>query len=935
MNSFKLQGNSLVFNFSVLLLACTSLSLSGVAAQQAVDTCYINILYDSSRIFYVSGDYSSAIRDLSKILTLKGKMSSDYKPEYFKVYNRLGLVYRRRGDLSEAIDFYKKALESTSDTFNLSVINYNIANIYSLRGDYSKAIYYNENSISVLEKSNDEKKYRYITDIYHNLGYSYYKLGDYNRARSNYLKSIQVSKENQLGENGDTYYSCGQAYQKLDSLGKADYCFRKAISCYTKEFGKDHYMTGMAYMNYAFFYSETGEYAKSVQLYKRAYEILASTLGSKHPYMSLCLKLNGNLYYQIGDYKQALRYYQQSLASKIYSFNDNSVYVNPNSDVLPDMDILDILKYKAQAFIKLSEHESKEENLIAALSTLELSTAFTERLRTGYLYEGSKLQLAANEHEIYLLGVSVAHSLYEISGDSKYLGMAFRYAEYSKYAVLRELKNDEMAKGVAGVPDSISNSERRIELQISEIRMQIEEESKLEHPNRSKIDGWNGQLFSLSQNLEGLMQRLESNYPLYYRQKHSNQVVNIAQLQGAMGEKEAILEYVLGDSTLYTFTITRDTFLLVKQEADSTFRSRLNFLIYALHSEYSTGYYKYRDAAYTLYRKLISPVEPLLKNKNLLIIPDGKLNRIAFDVLIDRPYRDGDKRDYRKESYLLRKYPIGYAYSATLYNNTLGSTRKGSPDFLGIAPDYKNSKDSLRNIPIGLQNVRKIALLTFGKSLTGGSATEGAFKKYCSRYGIIHFYAHGLEDTLNPTNSKLFLSPQADSADDGYLHAWEVYNMQLNAELVVLGSCYSGSGRLSEGEGVLSISRSFMCAGSQSVIMSLWVASDRSTNGMLNDFYLNLLKGMRKDEALRLAKLKYLEETESIFSHPRFWAGIVVNGNQNQLYHHWYLKRAILATAIILGLLFAFRKRKTITRKLRKVGRTEINKTTQTQRTFQ
>jgi CHAT domain-containing protein len=471
-----------------------------------------------------------------------------------------------------------------------------------------------------------------------------------------------------------------------------------------------------------------------------------------------------------------------------------------------------------------------------------------------------------------------------------------------------------MAKGVAGIPDSISVNERRIKQQIASLRMQAEDESKLEHPNRSKIDVWNEQQFSLSQKLEGLMQQLESRYPEYYKQKYSNQVVSVTQLQKSMDKKEAILEYVLGDKELYTFAITKDTFLLVKKEADSTFRSGLDFLISDLRSPYPSDYYIYRDAAYTLYKKLIYPVESLLENKNLLIIPDGRLNLISFDVLIDKPYRVSDKPNYAKESYLLRKYPIGYAYSATLYSNSLSSIHRGSPDFLGIAPDYKNSKDSLRSIPMGLRSVRRTALLTFGKSLIGSNATEANFKKYCGRYGVVHFYAHGLEDTLNPANSKLALSTPTDSADDGYLHAWEVYNMQLNAQMVVLGSCYSGSGKISKGEGVLSMSRSFMFAGSQSVVMSLWSAYDGSTNDMLNDFYMNLFKGMRKDEALRLAKLKYLGKENQIFVSPRFWSGIVVNGNQNALYHYWFLKKVLLIATIIVTLTLLVWKRKAIRR---------------------
>jgi len=923
MNSFKSRFNYLIFKNLVLFLAGVFLIFTRVGAQQLVDTNYASILFDSSKVYYAAGNYNNAIKDLNKILLLKNKIPKDSKPEYFRVYNLLGVVYKNQGDFIKAIDFYKKAIENACESYYLSAININIANIYFLKGDYSKAIFYYENTLLVLENSNDSKRYRYMADNYHNIGFCNYKLENYSLARNYYLKSIQLAEKNKLGGIGETYYNSGLVYQKLDSLEKANYCFKKAIECNTKEFGENHYLTGMAYLNYANFYSEIGKFSKSEQLYPKAYRIIINTLGRKHLYTSFCLKNNGLLFYRNGKYKQALEYYQKSLISKINNFNDSSVYANPNTDVLPDMDLLDVLKLKAQALKKLSEFENREKNLTAALATLELTATFTEQLRTGYLYEGSKLQIAAKEHETYLLIVDIANSLYEILGDSKYAGIAFRYAEYSKYAVLRELKNEEMAKGAAGIPDSISDNERRVKQQIASIRMQVADESKLEHPNRPKIDRWNEQLFNLSQNLERLMQRLENNYPLYYKQKYSNQVVSLEQLQKAMGKNEAILEYVLGDNALYTFTVTKNTFQLLKQEADSTFHTSLSFLISALHSEYSSDYAAYRNSAYTLYKKLIYPIESLLKNKSLLVIPDGGLNLIAFDVLIDKPYQDGDKRDYRQESYLLKKYPIGYAYSATLYNNTLSNTHNNSPDFLGIAPDYKNSKDSLRTIPLGLQNIRKIALLTFGKSLTRSRATEGAFKKYCGKYGIIHFYAHGFEDTLNPANSKLVLSNPTDSTEDGYLHAWEVYNMQLNAELVVLASCYSGSGKMSKGEGVLSLSRSFMYAGSKSLIMSLWVAYDRSTNSILNSFYLNMLKGMRKDEALRLAKLEYLENAD--LASPRFWAGIVVNGNQNALYSHWYLKKAIIGSIIVLALFLAYKKRKTIKCKLREFSR-KINK---------
>lgn len=913
MNALKIQFNTLIFKRLVLALIFTTTIFADTKAQNNIDLIYAKTLYDSSRVYLTNGEYNDAIKSLNKILFLKRKTPNDSEPKYFKVYNRLGLINRKQGNLQKAINFYKEALENTTNDYYKSGINVNVANIYSLRGDYSKSISYYENSLFILEKSDEKRKFSNIVDNCHNLAYSYYKLGKYDLAEYNYLKSIQLAKEKKLGENGDTYYNFGLVYKKLGKFDKAESYFKKAINSHIKYFGESHYLTAMAYINYAGFNSEIGKLSKSEQLYNKAYKILVNMLGNKHPFTSLCLKNIGLLYDQKKDYGKALNYYQESLMSKIYNFNDNSIYVNPGSKVLPDIDLLDILKAKADALEKLAQEDSMEINLKAALSTLELTVDFIEQLRTGYLYESSKLRLAANEHDTYLSIIRIAYSLYQSSGDKTYAEIAFKYAEASKYAVLRELKNEEIAKGIASIPDSISNKEREIKEQIGGLRMLIEEENKFENPDRLEIERKSKRIFSLSQELEILVEELEDNYPAYYKQKYNNEVTELESLQKGIGKKDAILEYVVADSALYTFTITSDTFLLLKQNADSSFYSNLDLFNTILHSEHSTDYNIYRSSAYGLYQKLILPVEHLLKNKNLLIIPDDKMSLISFEVLIDNPGTN-NSFDYRKESYLLKKYPIAYAYSATLYKNTLNASRVKSAKFLGIAPDYHNSRDSLRHIPLGSENVRKTALLTLGKSLRDNKATEKEVKKYSPNYDIIHFYAHGYEDTLNPANSKLFLATPEDSVEDGYLYAWEVYNMQLNAKLVSLASCYSGSGQLSKGEGVLSISRSFIFAGSESVIMSLWIASHKPTNEILNSFYLNLLKGMRKDEALQLAKLKYLEETNPILAHPRFWAGIVINGNQNKLYNNWYLNKVIFVIGVILliGIMYYVLKKRKI-----------------------
>ena len=892
MNPFK----PTVFRFVLLLI--NLLIFSCVFSQkQASD---LAILYDSTKVYYKAGYYNKAINDLNKVLEQKKALDADNDPHYYKIFNRLGIIYRKKGNFSKAIDYYNKAVEYSPNELIASIINGNVAHIHTFMGDYDKAISAHKNTLTLLQQSDFKDKYRRIANVYHNLGFTYYNAKRFELSLEYALKGVVFSEKNNISIDSDSYYNAALAYENLDSLDKADAYFKKAIEKCTQNSGKDYYTTGMAHLNYGEFFLKVNKLDKSKYHISKAYSIFSKILSNKHLYMSYCCENLGLLQSKQQNYKQALHYYQKALVAKINDFNDTCIYSNPKANAFADLELIEILKYKALDLQSLATRQNKEQNLHAALSTLKLAVVFIEKLKTGYLYENSKLKLAEQEHQTYLSIIDIAYSLYEISGNDQYAQTAFRYSELSKYSLLREIKNEEQSRILAGIPDSIRNNEHEVKQEIGALRKRIEQVKRSVEPDKAEIDKHNKKIFDLMQKLDQLILHLETNYPQYYKQKYSTETISIKQLQKSIDKNDAIIEYVLGDSTLYSFVVTQDTFLIKKQQADSSFYSSLNFYSKALHSPYTSSYSLYRKSAYKLYRYLISPFNNVLKGKNLLIIPDDKISTISFDALICKPYLATDKLNYKKEAYLLRKHPIAYAYSATLYTSNTKSKNSKSPRFLGLAPGYKNSKDSLRHIPLGLENMRKLAFITFGKSLTGTRATEKEFKQQCGKYDIIHFYAHGFEDTLNPTNSKLILSNPIDTLNDGYLHAWEVYNMHLNTEMVVLGSCYSGAGKLSKGEGVMSISRSFSYAGTKSVIVSLWLAFHKPANIIFNTFYFNLFKAQRKDKALQLAKLKYLENTNSILAHPRFWSGIVIYGNQKPIYKYWYLKRIIVLLGIVL-----------------------------------
>ncbi len=108
--------------------------------------------------------------------------------------------------------------------------------------------------------------------------------------------------------------------------------------------------------------------------------------------------------------------------------------------------------------------------------------------------------------------------------------------------------------------------------------------------------------------------------------------------------------------------------------------------------------------------------------------------------------------------------------------------------------------------------------------------------------------------------------------------------MQLKANLAVLSACNTGSGKLSRGEGIMSLARGFMYAGCPSVITSLWSVDDKSTAVIMKHFYEGLSKGLSKDDALRASKLSYLKNADEIKSNPFYWAGFVLIGNPDAIH---------------------------------------------------
>jgi CHAT domain-containing protein len=160
------------------------------------------------------------------------------------------------------------------------------------------------------------------------------------------------------------------------------------------------------------------------------------------------------------------------------------------------------------------------------------------------------------------------------------------------------------------------------------------------------------------------------------------------------------------------------------------------------------------------------------------------------------------------------------------------------------------------------------------------SASEEQLKNHqLEDYKILHFATHSLIDDKKPDRSSIVLALDKDQKEDGLLRMKEIYNLNLNSDLVTLSACQTGLGQLIRGEGIEGINRAFFYAGASSVLMSLWAVNDQATYQLMERFYTHLRSSDTIMKALRKAKLEMINS--GTLSHPYYWAGFIISGKAN------------------------------------------------------
>ncbi len=909
------------------------------AAQYGQDSAVLALNWHiAGLIADAKGEYDSATLYQEKALNFWRKDSLSNLSHIAKASLSIGVSKQKNGLFDLALEYKQKALQTLENkdrqslAYHAKVLD-NMGITYSSKGDIDQAIHYQEKALAIRQEKLPLTHPERAENLLH-LGDSYLAKKDYEKAKKYYEEALGIAQKS-LKENHPTtasiYSSLGSLYREIgqDSLAKEQ--LLKALAIYNKVLkNNEHFYIGKIYSQLGTLVAKVHNWELALHYTEKSIKIYEKVLGKKHPAIAEDYYNLGRISEQMNQEMEALSYLQKAMIALIPDFEDTNFLTLPPIDkTLSEPLLLKILDGKARLLKKCAlPNETKVNCLNHALAHYELATDLIEKMRNSYKSEGSKILLAEYTVPIYEEGIKLCLQLSNMLNDKRFYQEAFVFSEKSKAGVLRSAIADVQARKVAGIPDSLLSKEYELREELHRLDKALtKEELNKENADRNKVMVLKAKIFEYKVKYDLLIAHLEKTYPKYYDLKYRVSDVDFHELEKALKknkqkDKLTLVEYFVGNESIYIFTLSEKGYHVTQLTKEPTFEKDLRAFRGSL-------YYKLEKPAYDygikLYRKLIEPIENLIVGKNLLIIPDAVLGIVSLEALIDAKKLEKKhiaKDNFTEMPYLLKKYNFAYAYSSLLLLNKSEQEKEPQHDYLAFAPVFKNrargisptpistkkstkqvSESDLEVLPMDLsensrgdyqeeflqplpateQEVDEIAQL-FDKNkreiFKGEKATEAALKKLeLKDYRYIHFATHGFVNTQNPALSGIILYKQNDGREDGILHSSEVYNLKLNADLVVLSACETGLGKVIKGEGIVGLARSFLYAGAKNIMVSLWKVTDTATKELVVDFYTQLVKNkkMSKSEALRRAKLRLLKDKK--YAMPYYWNGFVLVGN--------------------------------------------------------
>jgi CHAT domain-containing protein/Tfp pilus assembly protein PilF len=885
---------------------------------------------DLGRYFLSLGKWDEAYQVLNSALFIVTKYPNQQLPDFAQTYNNLGLVMRNKGDYDKAIELYDMAIKTALKIYGeqnpiIASTYYNIAQVFNAKGDYHQALFYHKKALKIRTLIFHEI-HPQIAESLIGIGTIYLKKGNLDLALVFFQKALP-SLVRCYGTNhgsvafcktsiANVYIAKNEPDKALQELSDKE----NPLNIRLKTFGEQHPTIADTYQLLGRCYTQKQEFPLALKYLTKSLEIRFHIFGEKHPTISACYRNLGCVYEKVKKYDDALNCFNNAIIANCVSAVGENLdnYKNPISvNLYSEVELLNSFKSKAQLLHKMSHlNIDKTNNLIASFNTYKKLAELFDRMRASYKTEGSKLFLAEEAVTVYDQAINVSLELYEMTEDEHYKVWAFTFAEKSKAGILLESLTDSQAKQFSKIPDSLIQKEKKIRQELAFYDIKLQEQSlRISKRDSTRLFPYDDKYFSLITAYQSLLNNIEKDFPKYFSLKYQTVTTTPTEIQNILNCKSALVTYFIGDSTLYTYVITKTDYYIHSQPIDSSFYHRMRNLHQVIQMQ-TVVKSKIRTQllkdSYFLYDILVKPIESdIVSVEKLIIVPDPQLTYIPFEALM-RPSKN-QSTDLAQVDYLIKRFIISYHYSATLYiKGQKDQNLNRNISFAGFAPVFD---ENIGNGVVKGENRARLDTLKRQFSSRAFITEQGRFAtlpesekeiksivdtfrhhhyhadqflhkdateqnlKMAKKYHIIHVATHGVFNEEKPQLSGLVFSQpfELSNDDDGFLYAGEVYNLDLESDLIVLSSCESGAGKVIRGEGIFALTRGFLYIGIPNIVFSLWKVTDKYTSRLMIQFYIDLLSGRPYAEALRNAKLKLIDDKTS--SLPSYWSSFLYIGN--------------------------------------------------------
>lgn len=878
---------------------------NGTIVTKLADACFLmGVIYQTNQQF------TQAIGSYKEFIYFNSKINPVIDSINFEPYVLVGSCFNLLNQFDSAYAYYKKA-EALLAPYPLIPEDQkmrfysDMGSLFHLTGNYVQSINYFEKALSILnhpsqtqDKQDPDMTIRYVRYT-NNIASSLNKLGRQQEAIYKLKNLITYNIQTD-----DLFQHLASLYLYLEKPDSAKiYLDKINVSAISKR----------AIINYfnslGDVYNQKSNYHEALANFDKARQVTLASFGKKNDRLGITYAGKGKVYELQNNFPQALVQYQLAIQCLHFDFNSPDIYKNPAdlSHAASPLLLFKTLQQKAHALRQYFAQTKKTTDLETSLQTYQLAFDLAARIRKSYDSDEAKLFFTNTVAPVYEEAISTAYQLFSQTGKRDFLESALVLAEQSKAAVLAENLRDLDIKQVPGIPASLLGKEKELKLNISALNIRLVEttDTVLKETYRDRLRDTEIELAKTLKEFENNKQ--------YYQLKYDTSSVKVSQLQQVLDKNTTLVEYFMGKKNVYVFVITHTTFEVKQLPLTDTFEQDWQALYQNLYRANPGSRYKGDAPAYRLYKQLFSPVKDLLAgNQHLIIIPDKQLAYLPFEALVT---------DEKTNEYLIEDYSISYAYSGKLLQNA----RQQNPaaeelTILSMAPfvtenNYQESLlrgDVLDPLYASRNEVNQVG----GQIYLAKAATKEAFLRQAAKYDIIHLATHAKADNQNPLHSFIAFYPHTDSLTSYRLYAQELYNLRLDKlKLIVLSACETSSGKLIQGEGVMSLARAFAYAGCPNIVTTLWKAEDKTTADISVRMHGYLRAGKSKDEALRQAKLDYIgSQTHVSTRSPVYWANFIFIGDHTPLYQDnaslWWMLSVLLACLAAIAVWVYARHRK-------------------------